>query len=107
MHPPRSCMDGDTFAAFKVLPIDPTRVEGEFTTTYGELTDDLTGATTCKEVVDLMVDAIKRACCKYGTGLREDFVVEGDVVSLEDAKRATSMYAKMEYSMKRLLWLGG
>lgn len=104
-HPPRSCMDGDTFAAFKVLPIDPTRVEGEFTTTYGELTDDLTGATTCKEVVDLMVDAIKRACCKVGTGQREDFVVEGDVVSLEDAKRATSMYAKMEYSMKRLLWL--
>ncbi|KAI6166942.1 SacI homology domain-containing protein [Pisolithus thermaeus] len=106
-HPPRSCIDGDTFAAFKVLPIDPTRVEGEFTTTYGELTDDLTGATTCKEVVDLMVDAIKRACCKFGTGLREDFIVEEDVVSLEDAKRATSMYARMEYSMKRLLWLGG
>ncbi|KAI6109734.1 SacI homology domain-containing protein [Pisolithus sp. B1] len=98
---------GIPFAAFKVLPIDPTRVEGEFTTTYGELTDDLTGATTCKEVVDLMVDAIKRACCKFGTGLREDFIVEEDVVSLEDAKRATSMYARMEYSMKRLLWLGG
>ncbi|KAI6022736.1 SacI homology domain-containing protein [Pisolithus marmoratus] len=107
IHSPRSRIVGDTFAAFKVLPIDPARIEAESTTTYGELTDDLAGATTCREVVDLMVGAIKRACYKAGAGLHEDFVVEEDVVSLDDAKRATSMYAKMEYSMKRLLWLGG
>lgn len=106
-NPPRSRVVGDVFAAFKVLPIDPTRIEGESTMTYGELTDDLAGATTCKEVVDLMVDAIRRACCKVGAGSHEDFVIEEDVVSLEDAKRATSMYSKMEYGMKRLLWLGG
>lgn len=27
--------------------------------------------------------------------------------SLAEAQRATSMYAKVEYGVKRLLWLGG
>jgi hypothetical protein len=29
------------------------------------------------------------------------------VFSLVDAQRMTSVYAKMEYGVKRLLWLGG
>jgi len=29
------------------------------------------------------------------------------IVSLAEAQKMTSMYAKMEYGVKRLLWLGG
>lgn len=29
------------------------------------------------------------------------------ICSLIDAQRMTSVYAKMEYGVKRLLWLGG
>lgn len=28
-------------------------------------------------------------------------------ISLEEARRTTTVYAKMEYGVKRLLWLGG
>jgi hypothetical protein len=31
----------------------------------------------------------------------------GDEFSLAEARKMTSMYAKMEYGVKRLLWLGG
>ncbi len=31
----------------------------------------------------------------------------GDDFSLAEAQKMTSMYAKMEYGVKRLLWLGG
>jgi len=34
-------------------------------------------------------------------------VHNGDIVSLAEARKMTSMYAKMEYGVKRLLWLGG
>lgn len=32
---------------------------------------------------------------------------DADLVRLAEAQRMTSMYAKMEYGVKRLLWLGG
>ncbi|KAL4077324.1 SacI homology domain-containing protein [Scleroderma yunnanense] len=106
--PPRSPSNSSnvSFAAFKVLPVDCFRVQSE-SIVYGEPADDLVGATTCKEVVDLIVDAIKRVCEDNGFGRQANFVVEEDVVSLAEAQRATSMYAKVEYGVKRLLWLGG
>jgi len=94
------------FGAFKVLPVDPARIRRESTAGYAEPADDLAGATTCKEVADLMVDTIARACEDIG-GHHEHFVVEEDVVSVTEAQRHTTMYAKMEYGIKRLLWLGG
>ncbi|KAI0345325.1 hypothetical protein BDW22DRAFT_1426997 [Trametopsis cervina] len=94
-----------TFAAFKALPIDPARGRRENGSFY-EPADELTGATDCKQAVDLMVDAIFRACADAG-GARGDFVKDKDVVSLAEAQRITSVYAKMEYGVKRLLWLGG
>jgi hypothetical protein len=116
---------GDTsFAAFKVLPVDPARVRSESTTGYAEPADDLAGATTCKEAVDLIADAIKRACHDMGGASDGDFIFEEDIVrlatlsqlyehhsmsgfSVSEAQRMTSIYAKMEYGVKRLLWLGG
>jgi len=72
--------DGATnvcFAAFKVLPVDPARVRSGSGTEYAEPADDLAGATTCKQVVDLMVDVIRRACEDTGNSL---VIMDRDVV---------------------------
>ncbi|CAL1705121.1 unnamed protein product [Somion occarium] len=97
--------DDVTFATFKVLPIDPARNRRD-NGSFIEPADELTGASNCKEIVDLMVQAIQKACMDVGNG-HEDFVIEEDVVSLAEAQRMTSVYSKMEYGVKRLLWLGG
>lgn len=68
----------ESFAAFKSLPIDPARGRRENGSFY-EPADELTGATNCREAVDLMVDAIYRACLD-ARGARGDFVKDGDVV---------------------------
>ncbi|EIN07173.1 hypothetical protein PUNSTDRAFT_126985 [Punctularia strigosozonata HHB-11173 SS5] len=94
-----------TFAAFKALPVDPTRRQRS-TGTYAEDSDELAGATNSREAVDAMVESIRRACADIGN-VRENLVKDVDVVSLTEAQRMTSVYAKMEYGVKRLLWLGG
>ncbi|KAF7338181.1 hypothetical protein MVEN_02043000 [Mycena venus] len=108
-----------SFAAFKVLPIDPTRTRrassfgGTQTQAYVDSAEELSGAENCREAVDLMVDSIRRACEEMGNDGRvgeeavAGLVAEEDVVGLAEAQRMTSMYAKMEYGVKRLLWLGG
>lgn len=116
-----------TFAAFKVLPIDPARIRRASSTggsSYAEPADELSGASSCKQAVDLIVESIRKACEDIG-GADGDFVTNEDVVgcvfclwldqcfvadldlSLAEAQRMTSVYAKMEYGVKRLLWLGG
>ncbi|KAF8809044.1 hypothetical protein BYT27DRAFT_7163377 [Phlegmacium glaucopus] len=98
-----------TFAAFKVLPIDAARTRRETSAIgdqYVEISDEMQGASSCREAADLIVDRIYRACEDIGGG-QGRFVTEEDVVSLEDARRMTSVYAQMEYGVKRLLWLGG
>ncbi|TFK42309.1 SacI homology domain-containing protein [Crucibulum laeve] len=99
-----------SFAAFKVLPIDPARIRRASSTNsgmYADASDELSGAGSCREAVDLIVDSIYRACEDAGSAQGADFVKKEDVVSLAEAQRMTSMYAKMEYGVKRLLWLGG
>ncbi|KZT26550.1 hypothetical protein NEOLEDRAFT_1132067 [Neolentinus lepideus HHB14362 ss-1] len=93
-----------SFAAFKALSIDPARTR-RGSGSFEEQADDLTGATNCKEAVDLIVEAIERACKDVGCA-HDGFVVEEDVVGLAEAQRMTSVYSKMEYGIKRLLWLG-
>lgn len=99
-----------TFAAFKVLPIDPARTRSRSSTgenvEYTEAADELNGASNCKEATELIVDSIRKACEDIG-GAHGDFITDEDVVSLAEAQRMTSVYAKMEYGVKRLLWLGG
>ncbi|KAI0647334.1 SacI homology domain-containing protein [Trametes meyenii] len=92
------------FAAFKALPIDPARARRE-TGSFIQATDELANAKNCKEAVDMIVDAVRQACKDIGNDPRE-FIAEADVVSLAEAQRMTSVYAKMEYGVKRLLWLG-
>ncbi|KAI0672944.1 SacI homology domain-containing protein [Trametes maxima] len=92
------------FAAFKALPVDPARARRE-TGSFIQATDELATAKNCKEAVDMIVDAIRQACKDIGNE-HSEFVAEADVVSLAEAQRMTSVYAKMEYGVKRLLWLG-
>ncbi|KAJ7709765.1 SacI homology domain-containing protein [Mycena rosella] len=126
---------GASFAAFKVLPIDPARTRRASSMggggAYVDSAEELSGAGSCREAVDLMVDSIRRACEEMGNDGRvgdsvAGLVTEEDVVGcvtmssrplmtptdmesfrLAEAQRMTSMYAKMEYGVKRLLWLGG
>ncbi|KAH9981344.1 SacI homology domain-containing protein [Lactifluus volemus] len=103
--------DVTSFAAFKALPIDPARMRRADGSTFiveSAAPNELAGASTCREAVDLMVDTIVCACTEAKTS-KDDAVPSvrvGDVVSLAEAQKMTSMYAKMEYGVKRLLWLG-
>ncbi|KAF7305034.1 hypothetical protein MKEN_01218400 [Mycena kentingensis (nom. inval.)] len=100
-----------SYASFKVLPIDPTRTRRASSSAggYVDSAEELSGAGSCREAAELMVDAIRRACEDMGNDGHEGqkFVSDEDVVGLAEAQRMTSMYAKMEYGVKRLLWLGG
>ncbi|KAG6820641.1 hypothetical protein H0H93_013840 [Arthromyces matolae] len=99
-----------SFAAFKVLPIDPTRTRRGSSfggnADYIDTADELSTASNCRVAAEMIVDHIRRACEDIG-GSRGELVTEEDVVSLVEAQRMTSMYAKMEHGVKRLLWLGG
>jgi hypothetical protein len=67
------------FVAFKALPIDPARSR-RATGSVIEPADELSGAKNCKEAVDLMVEAIIKACQDVGGGRQPNFVVEEPVV---------------------------
>lgn len=96
-----------SFAAFKALPVDPVRSR-RTTGSFVETANDLTWAKTCKEATDAMVDRVYQAVIvvKAIDASDEPFLVSEPVVSLEEAQRATTVMAKMEYGIKRLLWLG-
>ena len=69
------------FAAFKVLPIDPTRTRretGAVSDQYVELSDEMQRASSCREAADLIVDKIRDAC--QCDGRKGRFVIEEDVV---------------------------
>lgn len=69
-----------SFAAFKVLPIDPARNRrANGGSTFTEPADELTGASNCKEAVDLIIESIRGACEDVG-GAHGQFVTEADVV---------------------------
>lgn len=96
--------DEASYAAFKALPVDPAKMR-RTTGSFEETANELSWATTCKEAVDSIADAIYRAVTDAG-GDTVDFVKEEDIVSLEEAQKATTVMAKMEYGLKRLIWLG-
>lgn len=100
--------DVTSFVAFKALPIDPVRSR-RTTGSFEETANDLTWAKTCKQAVDTMVDMIFQAVLTVKDAGGEDgcFIASEPIVSLEDAQRSTTVMAKMEYGVKRLLWLGG
>lgn len=73
---------GKTFAAFKALPIDPARIRRGSSTSsgpYSETSEEVAGASSCREVVDRVVESIHRACEDIGGG-QDGFVTDEDVV---------------------------
>lgn len=70
---------GKVFAAFKALPIDPTRSTRE-TQNIVEPADELSAARSCMEAVDLVVESIVKACKEAGGGRGPNFVVEAPIV---------------------------
>lgn len=71
---------GTTFAAFKALPVDPTRTR-RGTGSFIEPASELTTAANCQEAVNTIVDIIQQACQDVGNE-SGDFVRESDVVRL-------------------------
>lgn len=71
-----------SFAAFKVLPIDPARIReasSSGTSPYAAASEELSGAATCREAANMIVDSIRRACEDAGGG-HDGFVTDEDVV---------------------------
>ncbi|KZV92152.1 hypothetical protein EXIGLDRAFT_836634 [Exidia glandulosa HHB12029] len=87
--------------AFKALPVDTSK-ERRGSTLAGV---PLKEPSNCLDAVNNIVDAINSACTDVGA-VHSEFIVEKDIVSLAEAQSTTSMYAKLEYGVKRLLWLG-
>jgi hypothetical protein len=70
------------FAAFKALPIDPARIQRGSSTTsgpYSETSEEIAGSSSCREVIDRIVDSISRACRDIGAG-NGAFITHEDVV---------------------------
>lgn len=88
-HPPLSNVISDTvnaeqksFAAFKALPIDPTRIRRASSTAsglYADTSDELNSASSCREAVDLIVNSIYRGCEDAGSTY-SNFVTNEDIV---------------------------
>ena len=97
--------DGQSFVAFKALPVDPARAR-RMTGSFEEPIAGELLVNDCKQAVEAMVDTIAQAIQTAFGNERTIIVQNAPVVSLQDAQRSTTVMAKMEYEFKRLLWLG-
>jgi len=89
--------------AFKALPVEKGKDRKEGGDRGGE--DALADVKNCQGAVDIMVEMIKKACEDMGSA-GEGFIKEEDIVGLAEAQKMTTVFAKLEYNFKRLLWLG-
>ncbi|KAF8333945.1 SacI homology domain-containing protein [Cantharellus anzutake] len=105
--------------AFSVVPTNTDIVEVAFKSLPVEYGQDREGsdapdwerssagvthrAKTCRENVEAICALIVRTCQDVGY---TPLVTSKDVVSLEEARRSTPVFAKAEYAFKRLLWGG-
>ncbi|ELU44953.1 hSac2 domain-containing protein [Rhizoctonia solani AG-1 IA] len=61
---------------------------------------------TSRDAARRAVREVAGACRNAGAGQEAGFIVEEDIVSLEQAQKITPVWAQLEYSFKRFLWLG-
>ncbi|CAE6441727.1 unnamed protein product [Rhizoctonia solani] len=61
---------------------------------------------TSRDAARKIVREVVAGCKNAGAGHESGFVVEEDIVSLEQAQKITPVWAQLEYSFKRFLWLG-
>ncbi|KAJ1309598.1 hypothetical protein OPQ81_006371 [Rhizoctonia solani] len=98
--PPQTCIFGGvpndletvSFKALPVLDVHPDQVG----------VAPLTSRDSARKIVREVV----AGCRDVGVGQESGFVVEEDIVSLEQAQKITPVWAQLEYSFKRFLWLG-
>jgi hypothetical protein len=96
-----------SFAAFKVLPIDPARTRRASSVggdgAYVDTAEELSGAGSCREAVDLMVDSIRRACEDMGNDGR---VVDGTatLVAEEDVVGCVVVVSRLMTLTDKLLY---
>ncbi|KAF5315948.1 hypothetical protein D9611_005058 [Ephemerocybe angulata] len=75
-------LEETSFAAFKVLPVDPARIRraSSSVTAYSEMSDEMQGATTCREAGEMIVETIFRACEDAGSAGVIGFLRDEDIV---------------------------
>ncbi|KAG8763421.1 hypothetical protein FRC11_004032 [Ceratobasidium sp. 423] len=61
---------------------------------------------TSRDSARRIVREVVTGCRHVGAGHEPGFIVEEDIVSLEQAQKITPVWAQLEYSFKRFLWLG-
>ncbi|CEL51652.1 Phosphatidylinositide phosphatase SAC2 OS=Danio rerio GN=inpp5f PE=3 SV=1 [Rhizoctonia solani AG-1 IB] len=61
---------------------------------------------TSRDAARRVVREVAAGCRNAGAGQETGFIIEEDIVSLEQAQRITPVWAQLEYSFKRFLWLG-
>ncbi|CAE6446019.1 unnamed protein product [Rhizoctonia solani] len=61
---------------------------------------------TSRDAARRVVREVATGCRNAGAGQETGFIIEEDIVSLEQAQRITPVWAQLEYSFKRFLWLG-
>jgi len=96
--------NSELFAAFKSLPVDYTK-EGVESEVGGYPSGFGRRGKTCEESVGEMCAVLVRACRQAGVN-PQNLLIERDIVSVTEAERTTPVFAKAEYAIKRLLWLG-
>jgi hypothetical protein len=103
------------FFAFKALPREFIAKSTDAHSTSSADSDEededdvaLESNETCRATVDRIARRISEQCVRAGVGhgcTPEELVENKDVVSLHDAESATSLLARMDYAVKRFLWL--
>ncbi|CED82657.1 Phosphoinositide phosphatase SAC1 [Phaffia rhodozyma] len=106
------------FFAFKAIPRDillhkRNRPDLTYTLPVGGTEDDegLNDGQTCREFIEGAVSKIKVACSEAGSGSDgllgpgKKFIEEESIVSLAQAEKQTSWSDRVEYGIKRFLWL--
>lgn len=102
------------FFAFKALPREFIARKGDAASTHSDEDEEdeddvaLESSETCRATVDRIARRISEQCVRAGAGGGKnpnDLVSEKDVVSLADAESATSLISRMDYAVKRFLWL--
>ncbi|CAE6471791.1 unnamed protein product [Rhizoctonia solani] len=61
---------------------------------------------TSRDAARRIVREVVAGCRSVGLDYEHGFVMEEDIVSLEQAQKITPVWAQLEYSFKRFLWLG-
>ncbi|EIW70203.1 hypothetical protein TREMEDRAFT_30281 [Tremella mesenterica DSM 1558] len=96
-------LDSNQSFAFKVLPREFI-AKGASSGQIDEDDISIDSGDTCKAAAERIVEKVKLQCEQLGGG-GKGFVKYEDIVSLEEAQRSTTLLERVDYALKRFLWL--